>query len=318
MHSNTLTKGPIFRTLAIYSLPLIITNLVLLLFHAADVAVLGIMANDIAVAAVGACGAIITLLVNLFTGFATGAGNYDGVKRATGTAIVIAFASGALLAIGVSIFAKDLLELTKCQPDVLDLATLYMKIYFLGMPITMLSTFVSTILRATGDSVRPMAYMLLSGLVNVGLNVLFVGVFNLTVAGVAIATVLSTLLSLILMLVALFKNKNFNLKLRDFVLRKNETIEMTKIAISTCLCSIFFYIANVFIGAAINSISTDAMSGNAFAEKIDGIVYSVGCSIAISTASMVGQNLGAKRLDRIKKLIKVSVVIRPPLAYHSV
>jgi putative MATE family efflux protein len=285
MNSNSLTQGPIFKTLVIYSLPLIITNLVLLLFHAADVAVLGIMADDIAVAAVGACGAIISLLVNLFTGFATGADvlvakntgarNYDGVKRASGTAIIIALSSGTFLAIIVSIFAKDLLVITKCQADVLDLATLYMKIYFLGMPITMLSTFVSTILRATGDSVRPMAYMLISGFVNIGLNVLFVGVFKLTVAGVAIATVLSTLLALVLMLIALFRNKNFKLKLRDIVFRKKETIDMAKIAVPTCLCSIFFYIANVIIATAINSISTDAMSGNAFADKIDSIVYTL-------------------------------------------
>ena len=153
-----LISGGIFKTLVIYSLPLIVTNVVAILFHAADVAVLSLMAGDLAVAAVGACGSLITLLVSLCSGFATGAnvliakriGSKDeiGVRRAVGTALVIGLCAGLFLMTIALLFARRLLVWMQCQPDVLDMATLYMKIYFLGMPFTMLYNLVAAILRA--------------------------------------------------------------------------------------------------------------------------------------------------------------------------
>ena len=153
-----LTEGKIFKTLFIYSLPLILTNVVQLLFHAADVTVLGIMVSDYAVAAVGACGPIISLLVSLFASFATGANiliakhvgarNEERGRRATGTALIMGFLSGVIMMAIALIFARDILILMKCQPEVLDLAVTYMRIYFLGMPIIMLYNFVAAILRS--------------------------------------------------------------------------------------------------------------------------------------------------------------------------
>ena len=214
-----LTEGRIFKTLFIYSLPLILTNVLQLLFHAADVTILGVMVDDNAVAAVGACGPIISLLVSLFASFATGANiliakhvgarDEERGRRATGTAVVIGFLSGLIMMVFALIFAREILIVMKCQPQVLDLAVTYMRIYFLGMPVIMLYNFVAAILRSVGDSLRPMIYMIIAGVVNIGLNIFFVAVCNLTVEGVALATFLSNLVSLILALITLFKNKGY-------------------------------------------------------------------------------------------------------------
>ncbi len=314
-----LTQGKIFKTLFIYSLPLILTNMVQLLFHAADVTVLGILVDEHAVAAVGACGPIISLLVSLFASFATGANiliakhvgakNEERGRKATGTAIIIGFLSGIIMMIIAQIWARDILILMKCQPSVLDQAVTYMRIYFLGMPVIMLYNFLAAILRSVGDSLRPMIYMLLAGVVNIGLNVFFIAVCNLTVTGVALATFLSNLVSLILALIALLKNKGYcKIELKNLRIFKSELKEIVKIGVPSCLCSLSYYIANLFVSAGLNSISEEAMSAGAFAGQFDAIVYNVGMSIAIACMSMVGQCYGAKMTDRIKKTVLVSAV----------
>lgn len=312
-----LTKGKIFKTLFIYSLPLILTNVVQLLFHAADVTVLGIMVDESAVAAVGACGPIISLLVSLFASFATGAniliakhvGARDEARsrKATGTALVIGFLSGFIMLIIAEIFARDILILMKCQESVLDLAVKYMQIYFLGMPVIMLYNFVAAVLRSVGDSLRPMIYMLVSGVFNIGLNIFFVAVCNLTVEGVALATFLSNLVALILALIALFKNKGYcKIEFKNLRIFGGEFKEIVKIGVPACLCSLSYYIANLFVSAGLNSISEEAMSAGAFAGQFDAIVYNVGMSIAIACMSMVGQCYGAGLFKRIKKTILIS------------
>lgn len=314
-----LTEGKIFKTLFIYSLPLILTNVVQLLFHAADVTVLGIMVDDYAVAAVGACGPIISLLVSLFASFATGAniliakhvgaGNEERGRKATGTAIIIGFLSGVIMMIIALVWARDILVLMKCQPEVLDQAVSYMRIYFLGMPIIMLYNFAAAILRSVGDSLRPMIYMLVAGVVNIGLNVFFIAVCNLTVVGVALATLISNLASLILATIALLRNKGYcKIELKNLRIFKLEFIEIIKIGVPACLCSLSFYIANLFMSAGVNSISPDAMTANAIAGQFDAIVYNVGMSIAIACMSMVGQNYGAGLIDRAKKIVVTSAI----------
>ena len=314
-----LTEGKIFKTLFIYSLPLILTNVVQLLFHAADVTVLGIMVDDNAVAAVGACGPIISLMVSLFASFATGANiliaKYVGARnearrrKATGTAIILGFLSGIVMMIIALIWARDILILMKCQEDVLDTAVVYMRIYFLGMPIIMLYNFLAAILRSVGDSLRPMIYMLVAGFVNIGLNIFFIAVCNLTVVGVALATLTSNLVSLILALIAMLKNKGYcKIELKNLRIFKDEFKEIIKIGIPACLCSLSFYVANLFMSAGVNSISSDAMTANAIAGQFDAIVYNVGMSIAIACMSMVGQCYGAGLIDRVKKTVGVSAI----------
>lgn len=314
-----LTEGKIFKTLFMYSVPLILTNVVQLLFHAADVAVLGIMVDDNAVAAVGACGPIISLMVSLFASFATGANiliskyvgarNEEKGRKATGTAIIIGFLSGLIMMAIALIWARDILVLMKCQSEVLDTAVIYMRIYFLGMPIIMLYNFVAAILRSVGDSLRPMIYMLVAGIVNIGLNIFFIAVCKMTVVGVALATLISNLVSLILALIAMFRNKGYcKIEIKNLRIFKSEFKEIIKIGVPACLCSLSFYVANLFMSAGVNSISSDAMTARAIAGQFDGIVYNVGMSIAIACMSMVGQCYGAGLLDRIKRTIVTSAI----------
>ena len=312
-----LTEGKIFKTLFVYSLPLILTNVVQLLFHAADVTVLGIMVSDYAVAAVGACGPIISLLVSLFASFATGANiliarhvgarNEERGRKATATAILIGFISGLIMMTIALIFAREILILMNCQPEVLDLAVTYMRIYFLGMPIIMLYNFVAAILRSVGDSLRPMKFMLISGVINILLNIFFIAACNLTVVGVALATLISNLVSLILAMFVLLKNKGYcRIEIKNLRIDKTEFKEIVKIGIPACLCSLSFYVANLFMSAGVNSISPDAMTANAIAGQFDAIVYNVGMSIAIACMSMVGQCYGAGLMDRVKKTVTTS------------
>ena len=255
MKENMLTKGSVFKALFVFSLPIIITNTVNILFHAADVAVLSFFAGGADVAAVGANDELRT-------------------KKAVGTSLSIGFLSGVLLMLISLAFARKFLILMNCQPDVLDKATLYMRIYFLGSPIMMLNSFAVAGLSAAGDSKRPMMYSMISGVVNVGLNVFFVTVLNLDVAGVAIATVTSSAVSLVLVLVRLFIGSG-----RRLVSSKNLRIywddlwEIVKIGVPTCLCSLSFFFANVILSAAVNSISTDAMTANSISGQFDGIIY---------------------------------------------
>ncbi|MBQ9071009.1 MAG: MATE family efflux transporter [Clostridia bacterium] len=316
MDKRKITNGPILKTLVAFAIPFIMVNLVQRLFHIADVAVLGIMATDTDVAAVGACGSIISMMICIFMGYSSaanvvvaryvGAGDESNSRKAAGTALIMGFLSGVILMLIAMIFARDILILTKCQPEVLDLATLYMKIYFAGMPVTMLYNFVAALLRATGDSVRPMIYMIISGVANVGLNVVFVGFLGLAVAGVALATVLSNVIALVLGLIALAKNKDYcKIERKNLVLRKKEFLEMLKIGFPICICGLSFYVGEVIVISAVNSISTNAMTANTLASQIDVLVYNIGSSIAVATGVMISQNFGAKNLDRVKKLVNV-------------
>ena len=316
MKNNLLTKGPIFKALVIFSLPIIVTNTINILFHAADVAVLAFFSGDADVAAVGACGSLITLMVSLFTGFATGASvliskrvgaNDDqGTKKAIGTALSIGFLSGVFLMIVSLIFARRFLILMNCQPDVLDAATLYLKIYFLGSPIMMLNSFAVGGVSASGDSTRPMIYSMLSGVINVCLNVVFVAVFHLSVTGVAMATVFSAAVSLTLVLIRLFKGDGgCRAEIASLRINKNDLLEIVKVGIPTCLCSLSFFLANVILSSAVNSISTDAMTANAISSQFDGVIYTVGAAIASATSVIVAQNYGAHNIERIKKAILI-------------
>ena len=318
MDKSRMVDGRIFKTLLSFSLPLVIINIVQLLFHSADVAVLGIMATDTDVAAVGACGSLISLLLCVFGGYSSaanvviakrvGAQDMEGARRATGTALLVGFTSGVILMAITEIFAERFLILMNCQPDVLPEATLYLRIYFAGMPVIMMYNFVAAILRATGDSVRPMIYMISSGALNVVLNIIFVGFMNMAVAGVALATVLSNVAALTAALVTLVRNRDYcKVELKNLRFRRTELLEIIKIGVPSCLCGVFFYLGEVIVVSAMNSISTDAMTANAVASQLDRFTYSIGSSIATASGVMVAQNYGAGRIDRVPKIMNTAV-----------
>ena len=318
MDKSRMVDGRIFKTLLTFSLPLVIINIVQLLFHSADVAVLGIMATDTDVAAVGACGSLISLLLCVFGGYSSaanvviakrvGAQDMEGARRATGTALLVGFTSGVILMAITEIFAERFLILMNCQPDVLPEATQYLRIYFAGMPVIMMYNFVAAILRATGDSVRPMIYMISSGALNVVLNIIFVGFMNMAVAGVALATVLSNVAALTAALVTLVRNRDYcKVELKNLRFRRAELSEIIKIGVPSCLCGVFFYLGEVIVVSAMNSISTDAMTANAVASQLDRFTYSIGSSIATASGVMVAQNYGAGRIDRVPKIMNTAV-----------
>ena len=319
MKDSLLINGSIYKALFRFSIPIIIMNTINILFHAADVAVLAFFAGDADVAAVGACGSLITLMVSLFTGFAAGANvliskriganDEQGTKRAIGTALSIGFLSGVFLLLVSLIFARNFLILMNCQPDVLDAATLYLKIYFLGSPIMMLNSFAVGGVSASGDSTRPMIYSMLSGVINVGLNIVFVAGFGLSVVGVAMATVISAATSLVLVLIRLFNGKgSCKAEFSRLRIYRNDLLEIVKVGIPTCLCSLSFFLANVVLASAVNSISSEAMSANAISNQFDGIIYTVGAAIASATSVIVAQNYGAHKIERVKKAILTGVI----------
>ena len=315
---NSLTQGNIFRALVMFSLPMIITNTINILFHAADVAVLAYFADGAAVAAVGACGSLITLMVSLFSGLATGANvliskrvganDEKGTTRAVGTSLTLGFTSGIFLMCVSLLFARKFLILMNCQPDVLDMATLYMKIYFMGSPIMMLNNFARAALISSGDSARPMFFSMLSGVINVVANIFFVTVCNLTVAGVAIATVCSSAVSTILVLIRLFGAKSrCRAEWRSLGINWNDMLEIVRVGVPTCFSSLSFFLANVILASAVNSISTDAMTANSISGQFDGIIYTVGAAIARAASVIVAQNYGARQVDRIRKTVRTGI-----------
>ena len=209
-HEMDMTSGPLLQKVILFSAPLVLTGVLQLLYNAADMVVVGNFAGHEALAAVGSTGSLITLLVNVFMGLSVGASvqvarqwgarDLTGVSRGVHTAITVAGISGLLVGVTGFVLARPLLELMGNPADVIDLAALYMRIYFLGMPANMLYNFGAAILRAVGDTRRPLIYLTVAGLVNVVLNLLLVIVFSMSVAGVALATVISQVVSAALVL----------------------------------------------------------------------------------------------------------------------
>ncbi len=315
-----LTNGSIFKKLIIYAIPFIFTNILQILFNAADIAVVGMFVNDDAVAAVGANTSLNNLLVGFFIGLSigtnivlsryVGARDLESSRKTVGTSILVALIAGFVLTlIGIPL-AETFLVWMKCDERILFQATVYLRIYFIGMPIMMLYNFSASILRAVGDTRRPLIYLAIGGVVNVALNVFFVVCLGLTVEGVAIATIVSQAISATLTLVTLFKSDGFgSLKLKYFKFYRTQLKEILVLGVPSGVQSIAFNIANVLIQSTINSLGDVAMSANTTASQFDAIIYNVGNAISMSTMAFVGQNIGAKRMDRVKKTIFNGVLI---------
>ena len=313
-------EGKIFGKLVVYALPLVLTNVLQLLFNAADVAVLGIFVSDDAVAAVGATGALINLIIGLFVGLSVGANvlvarfsgeqNVDSAHKTVGTSVIVSLITGVILAFIGYFFAETFLEWTKCDPDVLDMATKYLKIYFIGMPIMMLYNFCASILRAVGDTMRPLIFLIIGGVVNIGLNIFFILVLDKTVEGVAIATVVSQGISAVLSVIVLLKGKGYaKLDLKKFRIYMPELKEMVRIGLPAGLQGCVFSISNVLIQSTINTFSKMYMTANTVASQFDGFIYNAMNAVALSCLAFVSQNYGAKKFDRIRTVVRQSVLL---------
>ena len=311
-HEIDMTQGPLLPQILSFTGPLILTGILQLLYNAADVIVVGNYAGHAALAAVSSTGALINLLVNVFMGLSVGASvavaRYYGardvisMRRAEHTAMTLALFMG----IGVGVFgflmARPLLQLMDSPPDVIDGATLYVKIYFLGMPANMIYNFGAGVLRAVGDTKRPMYYLMIAGLINVLLNLLLVIVFHLDVAGVAIATVVSQVISMVLVLICLFRTRGvMQLNLSECRIDGKSVREIIRIGLPAGLQGSLFSISNVLIQASVNSFGSLVVAGNGVASNLEGFVYTAMNAQHQAAMTFASQNYGARKPDRVRK-----------------
>lgn len=307
-------NGPLFSRIIMFAVPLILSGVLQLLFNAADIVVVGRFSGSHALAAVGSTSSLINLLVNLFIGISVGANvllgryygarDYKNVSETVHTAIYIAIWGGiALIFVGIFL-ARPLLELTGTPPDVIELSILYMRIYFLGMPAFMLYNFGAAILRAVGDTKRPLYFLTAAGAINVVFNLIFVIVFNMGVAGVALATIISQFISAILIILCLTGSDGaLRLTRKELKFHKDKVKEMLKIGLPAGLQGVIFNISNVLIQSSVNSFGSIVMAGNTAASNIEGFVYTSMNAIYQTSLSFTSQNMGAKQYHRIDKIL---------------
>lgn len=305
--------GPILEKLLIFTFPLMLSGIFQLLFNAADIIVVGKFAGSHALAAVGSTSALITLFVNVFIGFSIGANvmvaRYFGAKdernvqETVHTAILLAAISGFVLIAAGFFLSRPVLNLMGTPADVIDHAVLYIRIYFVGMPAMLIYNFGSAILRAIGDTRRPLYFLIISGVINVIFNLFFVIVLHMGVAGVALATVISQIISAILILRCLAKSDSiYRLELKKLRLYKSKVIYMIRIGLPAGLQGSVFSLSNVLIQSSINSFGSIAMAGSTAAGNIEGFIYTSMNAVYQSALSFVSQNVGGGQKERIPKI----------------
>ncbi len=306
-------NGPLFKKIMVFSLPLMLSGVLQLLFNAADIVVVGRFAGSEALAAVGSTSSLINLLVNVFMGLSIGAnvmvaryygaGQQKELDEMIHTAVLTSIVSGiALVFIGV-ILAKPALTLMGTPDDVINHSVLYMRIYFVGMPVMMLYNFGAAILRAIGDTKRPLYYLLLAGVINVILNLIFVICFHMGVAGVATATVISQAVSALLVVRCLvLSDGSVHLDLRRLHIKKDKLLKMVQIGVPAGLQGSMFSISNVLIQSSVNSFGSIAMAGNTAGQNLEGFAYTAMNALHQSAVSFTGQNYGAKKIKRIGRI----------------
>jgi len=307
-----MSKGSVFKNMVLFAVPLILSSLLQLLFNAADVVIVGRFEGEIALAAVGSTTSLINLLINVFMGYATGASvvisrhfgaaNREATHKAVNTCITMSLIFGVIIMLIGVLFAKPLLTLMNNPPEVIDSAALYLKIYFIGMPAFMLYNFGSGVLRAVGDTRRPLFYLAIAGVINVVLNLFFVAVLGLGVAGVAAATTISQCVSAFMVMKCLIESKEgYRFDVKKVGINKKEFLLMTKIGLPAGIQGSLFSISNVTVQSVINSFGALAVAGNAASANIEGFVYVIIMALNQSTLTFTSQNFGAGKLDRIKK-----------------
>lgn len=307
-------SGSVFGKMLFFALPLMCSSILQLLFNAADIVVVGRFAGDNALAAVGSNTALINLLTNIFVGLSVGsnvltaqyygAKKEDDLKETVHTSMLLSLYSGLLLTVVGLAGARGLLELMQAPPEVLDLAVLYLRIYFLGMASMMIYNFGSSILRAIGDTKRPLYYLFGAGVVNVALNLFFVIICHMGVAGVALATVISQTISAVLVVRCLIKEQGgIHLELKELAISKEKLGKIMRIGLPAGFQGTVFSLSNVVIQSSVNSFGNIAVAGNSAAANIEGFVYMAMNAFYQATISFTSQNYGARQYKRIYKIL---------------
>ena len=309
-------NGPLFGKILIFYIPLMLSGILQLLFNAADIVVVGRYAGNEALAAVGSTSSLTNLIVNLFIGLSVGtnvlvahfygAGQKEELKSMVQTAIATAAISGVILTFLGIFVSRPALGLMGTPDDVIAHSVLYMRIYFAGMPFMMVYNFGSAVLRAVGDTKRPLYYLLIAGVVNVILNLIFVIIFQMGVAGVATATVISQGISAYLVVRCLIKTDSaYKLVLQGMKIAPDKLLKMFQIGMPAGLQGALFSISNVLIQSSVNSFGSIAMAGNTAASNIEGFVYTAMNSFHQASISFCGQNYGAMKFKRVGKVTAI-------------
>ena len=294
-------SGPILRKMLMFALPLMLSSILQLLFNAADIVVVGKFAGDNSLAAVGSNTALINLLTNLFIGLSIGANvvaarsygakTWDDLRDTVHTSMLLSMISGGLLMVLGVIGARQMLIWMQTPEEVLPLATTYLRIYFLGMASTMVYNFGSALLRAVGDTKRPLYFLLCAGVINVVLNLIFVVGFHLDVMGVAIATVISETVSALLVLRCLMKESGgIHLELRALHIHRKKMIQILRIGLPAGFQGVVFALSNVVIQSSVNIFGNIVVAGNSAAANLEGFVYMAMNAFYQTTLSFVSQN----------------------------
>lgn len=322
-HSMDLTRGSVFKKLLIFAVPILLANLLQQLYQAADIFVVGNFAKDseISLSAVGSTAPVTNLFLNLFLGLAVGAnvvcanlcgsGKYDSLRRSMHSSILLAAISGTVIGIAGYFAAPFLLEEVMHSPtEVLPQATDYMQIVFLGQPASLVFNFGSGILRANGDTKRPMYILMASGLINVILNLVFVICFQWDAAGVALATTVSLYVSALAILYILFHPRgDYHMSVKELHLSKKETLDIVKIGVPCGLNGMIFSLSNILIVKELNELGSLVLAGNTASSNVDTITYQILAAFYSAAVSFAGQNYGAKNLKRIDKLLLWSTAV---------
>lgn len=309
---SCMTQQALPKQILLFSLPLMLSNLLQVLFNMADIAVVGQFAGALSLAAVGSTATAVTLFTGLLIGIGGGVNaliaRYYGARdvqqlgHTIHTAALISLVCGVVILLFGQFGSRPLLKLLNTKPELLDKATLYMQIYFLGMPALALYNFGNAVYSAIGDTKKPLRYLLISGVLNVVLNLFFVIVCHLDVAGVAIASILSQYLSAGLIVLALLRSPEiYGLKWRSLKLQARASREVLTLGIPSGVQNAIFYVANMFVQAGVNSFDTVMVAGNAAAANADGLVYDVMAAFYTACSSFIGLNYGAGQWKRVRR-----------------
>ena len=316
-YEMNMTEGALLPKVLLFSLPLIASGVLQLLFNAADMVVVGQWAGKECLAAVGSTGSLINLMVNVFIGLSVGgsvavarsfgANDPAQVHKAVHTAMTLAIIAGLTVGMIGFIFCRPLLKMM--DNPVLDLATTYMKIYFLGMPFNMVYNFGASILRAVGDTKRPLIYLTIAGVVNVVLNLILVIVFHMNVAGVAIATVASQAVSAVLVVICLMRSHGVvHLDLKELRIHKRQLIDIARVGLPAGLQGSLFSISNVLIQSSVNGFGEVVVAANSAGGNLEGFVYTAMNAIHQAALTFASQNLGAGKIKRVRHSVGVCLL----------
>ncbi len=315
-----MTEGPLFLKILMFSVPLMLSGIMQLLYGTADMIVVGRFVGSHALAAIGATGSLTNMIVGLFMGLsvgtsvsvshAIGAGEHDDVKQIVSTSIIVAIFGGIFIGIIGIIFAGNFLVLMKTPDDIIELSAMYMRIIFVGMPAHLLYNYSSAVLRAKGDTRHPLMFLAVAGAINIVLNLILVIVFHLGVAGVAIATISSHIVSAVLCVRNIVKTDDCcQIKLKELKIYKDKLHKILRIGLPAGIQGSLFSFSNVLIQSSINSFGPAAMAGNAAGSNIDGYIYTSMNALYHAALTFTGQNVGAKKFDRTLSVAKNCLLI---------